>query len=503
MNRNKLMMTNTIVVLVTMIINTILGMIEIRVFIHTYGDIINGIIQTGNQVLGYLSLIEGGIGASFLYYMYKPTANQDFYQVSSIFNGFNKTISKVVYKMIIAAIIISFIYPLFIRSQLGEGHTYISVVIIFVLISLRTILPYKFSVVPKNMILLKEKYYKAEFISGIGLSIQLSLEVLIIIYYSPPVYVVLALSVIISLLNGIWYKYEMNKLYKGQLVRSAIPNYEPNTMSKNVFAHNISSLIFNSTDNIIISFFSLTNVTIYSSYNMIIQKSSTIIRKIIQGASATLSLKISRDEDNAYEVFREILVASYSIGAIVSSVFIVMMNQFMNLWLGSNYLLSSSNVLLFGLILYSGCIMPSLYIPRDAKGLYKESKNFTIIQSVVNLVFTLLLVPSIGITGALIGTIIARFFITLPMNYRLVYKKVFLHRNEQMHELLFNVFLILSIVLITNLILGNIAILSNPTIVMFLLKTLIVCILSSIFVCIYYFLTDKAYMRLIKRVINK
>ena len=55
--RNKMMLLNAIVVLGTTILNIVLGMIQVRAMLLRYGSTINGLLQTSNQLAGYVSLL--------------------------------------------------------------------------------------------------------------------------------------------------------------------------------------------------------------------------------------------------------------------------------------------------------------------------------------------------------------------------------------------------------------------------------------------------------------
>lgn len=502
MNRNRMMLANTIIVIITIALNTILGMVEIKLFLEAYGTLINGLIQTANQVLGYLVLIESGICAAYLYKFYKPISENDTEKMSSLYNGFLNTMKRVVYKMLAVAVLICFIYPIILVIRNKSDVNYLTMVSIFVMLSIRAILPYRLTMVPKYMIVLKEKKYKAELISGTTKSFQFIAEIIIIIYFKPPIQVLLFTTVIITLITGLWFQLEMKKLYKGQLKDHAKPDYKPNAMSKDILAHNISALAFNSTDNIIISMFSLENVTIYSSYNMIAQKAVELIQKVIEGASATFGIKIAANHKNSYELYRELLSGIYYLAGIITTVFVVMINDFIKLWIGEKYVAETLDAVLFGFILYTGILLPILYVARNAKGLFHESRNFTIAQAVLNIIITVLLVPIIGITGALIGTLLGRVLISVPMNYTLVYKRVFPGRKSRIFELISNTILVFSSIFITNFIVNFYRFEGFSPVITFAIKTGVSTITSVLIMSVYYFVIYKSFRGLLERVIK-
>ena len=139
--------------------------------------------------------------------MYKPIAENDNKQLSAFYNGFRKSMSKAVNIMLYVAILISAIYPLLIRKS---DIKYLTVFSIFLLLSLKVILPYKITMVPKYMIIAKEQKYKAELIGGLTRGITYITEIVLLTViinfnFVISVQVVLLVSVIISLIDGILF----------------------------------------------------------------------------------------------------------------------------------------------------------------------------------------------------------------------------------------------------------------------------------------------------------
>ncbi|UQZ84334.1 hypothetical protein SK3146_03580 [Paenibacillus konkukensis] len=502
MDRSKLVFLNASVVFFTTIVNLVLGMIEVRLYLKTYGEQLNGLLQTGNQVLGYLSLIESGLCAAYLYSLYKPMGLQDYSKVSSLYVGFLKTMKRIVGKMLVAAVVISALYPFLIKDKSLEYGTMFSV---FILLSLRIIMPYWFNIVPKYMIILKEQKYKAELISGMGSTLVFLIEIFLVLIWQPKIQILLIIGVLMNLLISILFKKLMKQLYANQIDFNVSPNYEPNKMSKDLLAHNVSALVFNSTNNIVLSMAgTLSQVFVYSAYNTVTSQVVSLIQRIIDGTSVTIGLKISRNETSSYFVYREILAGSFFIGGTITSVFIVMVNPFIGLWIGTKYELSNLDVCLFGLVLYANIILPSIYVARNAKGLFRESRNFTVVQALLNLIITLVLVPFMGITGALLGAVVARWFVGIPMNYQLVYKGVFPNEKSRWIEWFGNL-LILSIVVILSYQLQLLVFhfFYENDLKSFVLQTFGVSGFSFCSFVIYYWATDKGFRGLVKRILKR
>ena len=178
-----------------------------------------------------------------------------------------------------------------------------------------------------------------------------------------------------------------------------------------------------------------------------------------------------------------------------------MINPFIDLWVGSQYRVSELCCILFGLIMYSSIVFPCLSVARNAKGLYKESKRFTVLQSVLNLVITIALVPRFGILGALIGTIIARLFITIPCNYFLVDKMVFPNYKSRKYELFGCVAITLAIIFLLKVTINmTTSMFIKNSILLFFVNTFICTLISTVIAFIYFYFTDVSFSYLIKRI---
>ena len=61
-------------------------------------------------------------------------------------------------------------------------------------------------------------------------------------------------------------------------------------------------------------------------------------------------------------------------------------------------------------------IINPIYVARDSKGLYQESKWFTLFQAFLNFVLSIILVKKYNIFGVLIATLISQLIVLIPCN---------------------------------------------------------------------------------------
>lgn len=497
MNRTKAAMKGGSIIAVIMFLTAILSFWRTKLIIQVYGVEINSVSHIASQIFTYMILFESGIGAAYLYNMYQPFAEKNQDKVSALYNGLNNSLKKIAIKMIIAIIVIAFIYPLFMANN---SLTYLKIVLIIILMGLRAVYPYYFTLAKKNILFAQEKQYKTVLIDGLINSITLIFEIYIFTFFQLDIAVVLAIDLIFCFLSNYIYSAILSKDYHYLINNKIEPSYEAKNMTKDILVHQICTLANTHIDTIILSFVNLFSVTVYSAYNSIMSYPDSLISQLVSNLRASLGLKMASKDKNTYEVFSQIMSLNLYISGIVTLTFLTMVNKFIELWLGSEFLLDNLTVILFALILFRRLISNTIIIARDGKGLYKESKNYTLITSISNLLISLLLVRLLGIKGVLLGTIITSYFIMDIGNYYLVYCKIFEKKLIIYFKLLVVAIGIVCSYIISIFIFNFLVFFIEVTWINFIVQTLISVLVSLIIIFILLWIFDKSFIRVIKRI---
>lgn len=483
-----------------LILTFFLGLIEIKIFLNYYGADLNGLLQSSKEIFGYLIIIESGLSAAYIYRMYKPKKNNDVVQINKLYNGFIINMKQVVLKMLIVALPIILLYPFILyKNQLS----YFRVFLLLVLVALRFILPFLFIVVPKQMVILSEKRYIVELIEGLRTISTFIVEFILVVYFKFSLDLVLFASLLFILVSGTTFKLIMNKMYSGLLYRSNEIDTSPKEMSKDLLIHNVSGIVINNSSSLILSVLvPLSTVFIYSSYNRILNQVSQLFQKILEGASATFGIKMSDKDHDIFPLFRKIQLGVMFFTSFTSIVFIVEINNFINLWIGNEYQLSRNIVLIMGLSLFTNLSLLSIYLIRNAAGLYKESKNFTILQAALNTILSIVLVYWLGTLGAVIAIFISRILIALPFNYNLVNRYILKVKKIAIFEFIYqSLFIIGASYLILNIfnfesLYTNISPITN-----FIIGVIITSSITLLLI-IFVFLLIKEYRLFIKSIVK-
>lgn len=172
-------------------------------------------------------------------------------------------------------------------------------------------------------------------------------------------------------------------------------------------------------------FVSLSVVGVYSSYLIIYQMLMTLINILTPVLTPKIGVFVAKNtKDKIYGYWREL----YSIYFIIATIFIVctynVILPFVNLWLGKEFLLPRLTVVLILINLF-------IHLTRGLTDSFKNSCGFfddtyaPALESIINLVFSLIFVQRIGLNGVIIGTVISNISVILLLKPILVFKRCF------------------------------------------------------------------------------
>ncbi len=411
-----------------------LSFYRVSVLIGAYGDKINGIVQVALQLSAYLVLFQSGMTAAYQFKMYEPLSQAAYGRVSSLFSGLQRSMRRVTVKMLLVSLVI---IPVYSALLLNQGVAYLDTLLILLVIGLRICAPYFYTLPERTLIDIKEKKYAVNIAEGVKDIVTLLTEILLIRFTALPLPLILCVNFIYIAVTKRIYIRMIKKFYGHDFKLRAEPEYSPPAMTRAVYVHQISSIATSNTNNVVLSLLnSLKSVTVYSAFSTVISYPVVVVSRIIEGMRASLALKITRNDEDSFSAFRELMAFSLCCACVIVPVFLQMANPFVALWIGPQYEIPAVPLVLFGLALADGFFMPVIYAARDARGLYRESQNFTVVQAVINVVLSVGLAIPFGITGVLLGSFAASYLVLLPGNFRLVYRTVFKKEKTYYWDLL-------------------------------------------------------------------
>ena len=209
----------------------------------------------------------------------------------------------------------------------------------------------------------------------------LSVAVQIIFMLLTKNYIVyLVVAILFTFINNLYISHIADKRYPFiKNNRSLLSKDDKKGIFNNlgsVFLYKVSSVLINSTDNLIISkMVGTIYVGYYANYLTIINTASSYISITFSSLTASIgNLMVKEDENKQIHVFKEIQVLSAWFAIVIVTCVYLLINDFITIWLGNNFLLDNLTVIAIGVNFLLLCVLNPIWILREAAGIYRKTK---------------------------------------------------------------------------------------------------------------------------------
>ena len=399
----KNLISSAIVYGVLLILNLVVSNIVLR----AYGSEMNGLISSVNQIFSYIAMLEAGIGTATINAFYKPVADGDRQAISEVFCTSLRYFRRATIGYVLCTFVAALIWPLIIKTDIGYG----TIFLIILLQGVSNALSFCFTSTITSYLLASGKNYINTYFH-VAITI-LTYILKVVICLSGSNYIVISIAlVLVNFVKCIaYYIYKRIKCKDIIVIKKLSNKVLPQRNA--LLIHEISGAIFASTDIIIISVFcSLNDASIYAVYSMAVVACAGIIGQVFNSLTYILGNAYSK-RDNFVSVvdnFNAIYIPA--VFAIYAAVFLAL-RPFVSVYTQGITDTDYNDAflpLLFVLIqLLSSCRIVDGAIIKIAAHADKTIGR-SIIESVINLVCSLILINFFGIYGVLLGTIIALLY---------------------------------------------------------------------------------------------
>lgn len=406
------------------IMNTIISFIVRTVFIKVLGKEYLGVNGLFTNILTVLSFAELGIGNAIIYSMYKPISDNNREKVKGLMQLYKHaytTIGIVVFS--IGILLIPFLsYIIKDEPDINE-----SLVLIYFLYLLNTSLSY-FVTYKKSIISAYQQEYIISKYKILFFIIKSALQVVcLLVTHNFIAYLII--QVICTFLENFSVSVKAEKMYpylKEKKVEQ-ISKEEKQGIFSNVKAlvmYKFGSVILNGTDNIIISkMIGVITVGIYSNYLMIVSAITSVVSSALTGFTSSIgNLNATATAEQKEKVFYDVFFITAWILGFCTVALLLLLNPFIEIWVGKEYLLDSFTVFAIVLHFFVNGMQTTGYIYRTTSGLFVKGKNAPIIAAILNIILSIVLGKYIGIAGIILATSISRMLTTVWLDPVLVHK---------------------------------------------------------------------------------
>ena len=406
--RIKNSIRNTVSSIASIVILTVLGFVSTKYFIKYLGVEYNGINGTFTNILSILAITELGLGGAITYNLYKPIAEKNYKKISSIM-----TFYKNCYRVIgIIIYTLSLITSIFIQIFLKDTTFSVNYIrFLFILFAINTSISYFFSF-NRNLFYAYEQNYIVTVIDFIVRTIKIILQIISLILWKNYILFLLINIFFTFLANFIIHLYA-KKIYKNISYKSECKDVETEKeVFKYVKSYAVIQLLvasINFTDSLIVSsFINVIVAGLYFNYNLIFSQVNRIINSFFNSIGASIgNLVVENNKNKIKIIFLNMEYLCFFMAMFCVACFTFLTEPFIKLWIGPEYLLPFSTLLVLVFNFYSNIHRQPINYFLSGNGMFKEMIKPLFIESILNLVISIVLAIKIGLIGVFIGTAIS------------------------------------------------------------------------------------------------
>lgn len=417
---------NIYISIVSQVVIVLLGFISRKVFLDNLGTEYLGVNGLLTNILSMLSLVEGGIGVSIVYNLYKPLSDNNTKKITALVQLYKKLYGI----LAILIFILSSIIYMFLDKFIKGGTTVPFIGIVYFIFVLKNMVSYlnahKWSLINAD----QKGYVIAKY--NLIFNIVTTICKIVILQVTKNYILFLLVELVIFIIQNIYNgkivnerypyiktkeKYEVDEETKGNLI----------TNVKAIFLHNIGTYCVFGTDNLLISsFVGLKTVAFYSNYTMITTQLSSLLTPVLNGIGASVgNLIATESKDKSYEIFNITYLINFWIYSFCVIFLYNLLEPFINWWLGEGLLLDRLSFIFILINFYLTGMRGSVNTFKSKAGIFVNDKYVPLLESFINLCASIVLVKYFGLAGIFIGTTISTISIPLWTQSKLVYNKVF------------------------------------------------------------------------------
>lgn len=381
----------------------------IRAVAITYiGENLLGLDSTIVSILNAFTLLESGISSAMVVYLVKPIESRDFSAINGAINTF-----KIIYRSIgCGYVFLAICFTPFLKGFITGINIGNEIYLYYTILIVNGAATY-FLAYRRVLLFADQKMYIQNVIDIFCNILFCGLQVISIIIVKSYVFFLLLKTIQTILGNSFvyfWCGRSYPYLMKGKINEYFLKRILPDM--KNLFAGNIAAYIYSSSDTVIISrFISTITVTYYSNYYMVFHGLNTLFMSVFSAVIPFIKKSLLMEEDGSLRkkhVFSIYTQISYMLSALVIVPCGVLIDGFVENWVGGKFLLSKGVTWLMMMDLYICAVQNPTGNFIIAEELFSYSKYPDIVGAVLNITISICLVFRWKLEGILVGTVISR-----------------------------------------------------------------------------------------------
>lgn len=410
-SRVKKSLLNARVNLIFYFLTLALSFFSRKIFLDSLGADFIGLTGTLYNLLGFLNLAELGIGSAIGYLLYKPLFDHDQQRINEIISVMGYLYRWIGITILTAGCILACFLPVIFSNS---GFDLALIYFAYFAFLTSTLIGY-FINYRQNLLGADQKYYvvTAYFQTG---NIIKTLVQMMLAYYTGNYYYWVAIEFLFGIIYSVILNWKINQTYpwlkaEVRLGRKLFKKYpEVITYTRQLFVHRIAPFVqYQTTPFFIYSFVSLKIVAYYGNYSIVIDKLTQLVANLLNSVGAGVgNLVAEGNKEKIESVFWELMALRYFICSIYLFAVYHLINPFIALWLGTEYVLDNSILVIILCNVYILVTRGSVDSFLFAHGLFYDIWA-SISESTLTIILSIVGGFLYGFHGVLLGPVISMF----------------------------------------------------------------------------------------------
>lgn len=409
------------------LIIVLLNFINRTFFIRYLGAEYLGLSGLFSNILSMLSLAELGIGVAISFSLYKPLQEQDIRKTKALMSFY-----QLAYNVIGVVILgLGLCLVPFLNHLIKNRPDIPYFTLIYLLFLANSVVSYFFTY-KRSLLSADQKEYLNTINRTLFSIIQCAGQFIVLVFTRN--YLLYLLVVIICTIgSNIRISYQCDKLYPYLKVnQERLTKEETKTLLKYVGAqlsHKVGGIVVSGTDNVLTTALvngGLVIVGLYSNYLLLINTIKSVITMFFTAVTASVgNLNAECNTDKAKEVFDKMFFLNMCFYGISTCCIYNLANDFIRLWIGEDYLLSTGIMTVIVINYYISGMRQTCQTYNTTLGLFWNDRFKPWIEALINLVSSVALARYYGFMGILLGTLISTVTTSFWVEPYILYKHGF------------------------------------------------------------------------------
>lgn len=400
---------NIVISLAVQAITLLCSFVIPQLMISAFGSEAYGATSSISQFLAYITLLEGGIGGVARAALYKPLADNDTEKISAVVEELRRFFRVVAYIFLAYVLILacSFTYISDIKV-----FDWITTFLLVIIISISTFAQYFIGVTYSVLLQAAQKVYITNLVSVVATILNTVLTVILVkLGYS--LLIVKLVSSCIFVLRPLALQVYVKRHFS--LISTKRRNKELLNQKWTGLGQHIAFFLHSNTDIMVLTVLAnLTQVAVYSVYNMIIAHIQSFAASFSSGMEALFGDMIAKQEyEELNKTFSRYETLISTVSVILFTTTAIMIMPFIKLYT-AGITDAEYHAPLFAVLMVIASLLYCLRIPYHsmtiAAGHFKQTKLAAYGEAIINIGLSIILVRQYGLMGVAIGTVAATAF---------------------------------------------------------------------------------------------